>query len=462
MSVFRLKAGLCMATIAAAGGVHAAAQIDLTVTVGTDPSPAACAASTTIGVAPGTPVNYCYRARNTGTSTLQFHDLVDDIYGTVLDNESITLAPGQETFVTRLHTVNASVADTGQWTARTTPYQFKRSSDPGGPAYDFVDISTPGAGTALSLSDDGEVNLTLPFPFVFDGATSNQLRVGNNGGILFGTMTGDVGFENQALPTMALGRAILPFWDDFDDETGNVYYTIRGTAPQRRAIIQWQARAHYIETQPPVPNTATFEVILAEGGNTVLFQYKDVDFGNAAWNGGASATVGLNLADGLATQFSFNTAALSPSLAILFTPTAEAASDRASASVVALIPELRVSPSELQLGLAPDSTDERQLLIANNGNTALNWSLAETATTCDATTDVPWLVPAPLIGDVPANAQEAVDIGFDSTGLADGDYTAALCLTSDDPNAALTAIPVTLHVGETIFADGFEPPPESP
>jgi hypothetical protein len=304
------------------------------------------------------------------------------------------------------------------------------------------------------------VNLTLPFAFKFDGVVSSQLRVGNNGGILFGTTTGDVGFENVALPAATLGRAILPLWDDLDDESGNVYYGIVGTAPQRRAVIQWQRRAHYVEPQPPTPDTATFEVILAEGANTVLFQYQDVDFGNAAWNGGASATVGLNLADGLASQFSFGQASLSASFAVLFTPTAETASDSASATATALIPELRFDPSSFELGIPPDSTAQRPLLLANNGNTPLQWLLAEAAADCQTTGDVPWLVPSPASGEIPAVTQATVDVGFNTTGMTDGDYTAVLCLTSNDPNAALTAIPVTLHVGETIFADTFDPPPE--
>ncbi|MEL6358091.1 MAG: hypothetical protein AAFQ37_14295, partial [Bacteroidota bacterium] len=49
----------------------------------------------------------------------------------------------------------------------------------------FIDIA--GTGTALTLADDGETNVILPFDFTFFGVASVapiDIRVGNNGGIL--------------------------------------------------------------------------------------------------------------------------------------------------------------------------------------------------------------------------------------------------------------------------------------
>lgn len=457
MAVFRLSGfAVALTALAAAGTAHAVAQLDLAVTVGTNLTPGFCATTTTLGVLAGSDVNYCYRATNTGTSTLQYHDLVDSAFGIVLDDESIALAPGASTSVTRVRTIDTTTTNNALWTARTLPFDVRTSLQPGGPTYGFIDISTPGAGTALNLSDDGEVNLALPFAFTFDGATSNALRVGNNGGILFGVTTGDVGVDNVALPAAGLGRAILPLWDDLDDESDDVYYVVQGTAPNRRAIIQWQARPHFVNPQPSAPDTATFEVVLAEGGNIILFQYKDVDFGNAAWNAGASATVGLNLSGGLASAFSFNQASLSASLAIRFTPSAETASDSASATVVALRPGLRLSATSFEFGQAPDTTRTLGLTIGNDGDYTLEWSIAEAPAACATTGDVTWLTIAPNTGSVPAGESAPVDVIVDTTGLADGDYTAMLCLSTNDPDAESTALPLTVHVADTIFADDFE------
>ena len=457
MAVCRFSAlAVAVLSLAAAHDAGAIAQLELAVTVGTDPDPGVCAATTTLGVFAGSTVNYCYRATNTGTSTLEYHDLVDSAWGVVLDDEALTLAPGASTFVTRLRAVDETTTGSALWTARTLPYQFRTSAQPGGPAYAFVDISTPGAGTALNLADDGEVNVTLPFVFTFDGVASDALRIGNNGAILFRTTSGDVPVDNAALPVASPGRMIAPFWDDLDDETGDVFYVVQGSAPARRAIVQWQARPHYVEPQPPTPNTATFEAILAEGSNTILFQYKDVDFGNAAWNGGASATVGLNLSGGFASAFSFDQPSLSASFAILFTPVAETASDSASATVVALRPGLRLSATALAAGQPPDTTQAVRLTIGNDGDYPLTWAIAEAPVACVTAGDVPWLTVVPDSGSVTPGESAPVDLMVDTNGLADGVYTAALCVTTNDPDAALTSIALTVHVGETIFADGFE------
>ena len=84
--------------------------------------------------------------------------------------------------------------------------------------------------------------------------------------------------------------AILPFWDDIDADTGDVYWEVQGTAPNRMVdhrVVQPAALQQHRRRR-------TFEVILYEGTNEIKFQYADVDFGNASYNNGASATVGIN------------------------------------------------------------------------------------------------------------------------------------------------------------------------
>ena len=58
--------------------------------------------------------------------------------------------------------------------------------------------------------------------------------------------------------------------------------------------------------------------------------------------------------------------------------------------------------------------------------------------------DVPWLSENPVAGSVPPDSSLVVDIGYDSTGLAVGDYLATLLVKN--PPAAAINIPVTLHV----------------
>ncbi len=73
---------------------------------------------------------------------------------------------------------------------------------------------------------------------------------------------------------------------------------------------------------------------------------------------------------------------------------------------------------------------------------------------CATIADVPWLSTSPVSGTNAGGTNTPVTVTFDSTSLADGTYTANLCITSTDPDlgpgtgTGLVIVPVTLHVGE--------------
>lgn len=171
-------------------------------------------------------------------------------------------------------------------------YEYWDSAEPGGPPFNFVDIS--GTGTALGLIDDGEANIAIGFSFPFYGVSYTDLRVGNNGGVILAT-SGNLWAGNTCpLPyTSADGPLILPFWDDIDSDTGDVYYQTFATCPNAWAgsgqclVVQWNGRPHFSNF-----GDATFELILYDNGH-ILFQYQDVVFGDASYDNGASASVGI-------------------------------------------------------------------------------------------------------------------------------------------------------------------------
>lgn len=342
-------------------------SITLVKTVGTNP--AVCATTDVITVTVGTDVTYCYEVTNDGDTTLNLHNLIDSELGSILNTFAYALTPGASAFLTATTTMMATTTNTATWTAynANASYTFDDTAP-----YNFIDISA--TGTPLNLTDDGEANVTMPFQFNFYGTTSDLLRVGNNGGILFATTTGDVGFTNAALPNAAHPLAIFPFWDDLDDELGNVYYETVGAAPNRTFIVQWHERPHFPGSA--TADTVTFQVILAEGINEILFQYADLDFGDPAFNYGASATVGLNKDATTAVQYSFNSAVLSDGLAIRWTPTGTAsASD--SATVNVLTPEIVVTPAELDISQPMTTTVAYSLAIGNAGDGPLDWTILE-------------------------------------------------------------------------------------
>jgi len=151
----------------------------------------------------------------------------------------------------------------------------------------FDDISA--SGTALTLSDDGEANISIPFDFTLDGVTSSDLRVGNNGGVLFGVLDGNVSLSST--PT-AIG--FYPFADDLN-AGGSVVWETLGTAPDRRVVIMWNDREHY----GTFPSGITFEVILHETSNEVTFLYQDTIFGDVSIDDAVSAGIRVVGANGI-------------------------------------------------------------------------------------------------------------------------------------------------------------------
>jgi Subtilase family/Carboxypeptidase regulatory-like domain len=189
-------------------------------------------------------------------------------------------------------------------------YTYVDSNEVGGARYEWVDATD---GTPLGLGDDGEANVTLPFSFNFYGTDSTAIRVGNNGGLLFGVTVGDLAVTNENLGTTTTNNLIVPFWDDIDSDTGDVYYKTVGTAPYRQFIVEWFNRPHYSNI-----GNATFELILYETTNNIKYQYQDVVFGNVSYDNGASATVGIRQTGSNYLQYSYNQPFIQDSMAICF------------------------------------------------------------------------------------------------------------------------------------------------
>lgn len=220
--------------------------------------------------------------------------------------------------------------------------------------YSFTDIS--GTGTNLGLADDGESNQTLPFSFSLFGTASTAIRVGDNGGVLFNTALGDLPFTNAALPSGTLpSAAILAFWDDLGTLAGGgVFVQTLGTAPNRVYIVQWN-RSHF-----SLVGAASLQVKLFEGTNRIEFQYADVDFGNAAYNNGISATVGLQQNGTTAVQYSYNSAVITNSSAVCFLASGSThtvtSSSQPSADFLAAVTTRFGSSSAIDFGLEPRGT----------------------------------------------------------------------------------------------------------
>lgn len=198
--------------------------------------------------------------------------------------------------------------------------------------FSFIDLTVlGGSASVLTNTDDATALLTLPFPFIFYGSSYNLLCVSSNGIAYFVTgaaaCNGIADFQNVDLTaTAAPGDlpALAPLWTDhLFQNGGGVYYQTQGAIGSRKFIVQWNNA--YPQSRSLSSNPMTFELVLNEGANQVLFQYKTVNLGSANVDtDGALSTVGIRApggnTNGKVTQWSYDAGVLSDGKAILFAP----------------------------------------------------------------------------------------------------------------------------------------------
>ena len=378
-----------------------AGQLCLVSTVGTDTSAGACASTDTIDVTQGDQVNFCYTITNNTGIELDYHTLTNNVDGTLFTLLNQPVADGASFQYNNIETVGATATYNSTWTGQDVPPGYAAEVTTGGggcpdrifadgfdptptppcPGGGFIDIT--GTGTPLNNGDDQAIAVTMPFSFNFYGTTSNNICVDNNGFVLFNTTAcPSFGlFTNVSLPAATLSApAIMPMWDDFDSESGNVYTDIRGATPNRQFIVEWFNRVHYSGSS----NTdgATFELILNEDG-TINFEYSDVEFTggfeNPDCSGGVCATIGLQNDANLFNQFSAFEASVSDNTGIAWTatnPQVFTGTDSATVNVGA--PNIVVNNDSPITGSVPaGGTSSTQVPIANTGDRDLNWSIDE-------------------------------------------------------------------------------------
>jgi hypothetical protein len=140
--------------------------------------------------------------------------------------------------------------------------------------------------TAAQLSDQSIFRLSS----TFGGEPFDQVLVSSNGYMSFdGRIFEDTGFPSGAvdaypnfiIPTSDAGTPydrpdwfLAPFWDDLNAgavSDPGVFQATLGQAPRREFVVEWQRmaiQAHHTQT------LLTFQVVLFEGSNEILFQYK--------------------------------------------------------------------------------------------------------------------------------------------------------------------------------------------
>jgi MBG domain (YGX type)/Putative Ig domain/Abnormal spindle-like microcephaly-assoc'd, ASPM-SPD-2-Hydin len=181
-------------TVQGTGFIGPAISLDLTVGLS-----AGCSVTSSLRVAPGTTVNYCYRVINTGTVTVTLSSLTDTAYGNLLTDAEIDLAPDGAFFyiVPQVLTETITITNTATWTASNPgPVDVATASDTAtvvaefeAPA--FTSGAPPTSGTYASAYSFTFSASGLPPPSfsVTAGSLPPGLSLNSTTGVLTGTLT---------------------------------------------------------------------------------------------------------------------------------------------------------------------------------------------------------------------------------------------------------------------------------
>ncbi|WP_329103858.1 PQQ-dependent sugar dehydrogenase [Micromonospora sp. NBC_01699] len=212
----------------------------------------------------------------------------------------VITAPAGPTTYTAAYTGAAGCADSFGYTCTTT------TGRPFEPADDAV----------LPLTgDEGVAQVNLPFGFPLYGQTHGTAWISTNGFLSFVDPTSAAPVNTPVPGAAPPNAAIYPFWDDLVQRADSTVRTaVRGTAPNRRYVVEWRNSGLYGSSSARV----TFEAVLSEQGE-ITFSYADL-----AANGreqGDSATVAIEDAAGaVALSHSTDQPVLRNGTSVVFTP----------------------------------------------------------------------------------------------------------------------------------------------
>jgi subtilisin family serine protease len=185
-------------------------------------------------------------------------------------------------------------------------------------------------GTSLDVDLDQSKPLTTPFPIRFGGGSFTQLHLSPAG--VVGILRPHRLYINEPLPYVspqvnvaAPQIFVAVFWDDLYPTyptTGNdhnVFWTVLGASPNRELAIEWR-------NLPPYgcrfqPGGFTFQVVFFENSSRVLINYANLIMGGGCTfsDRGGSATIGIQVGPGRATQQSFDQAVIDSNTSFLWT-----------------------------------------------------------------------------------------------------------------------------------------------
>jgi hypothetical protein len=157
-------------------------------------------------------------------------------------------------------------------------YRYTDSRAPGGPQYNFVDISPAGPAQGIQSTVTGNLDsfqaVDIGFRFRFYDNEYTDCFIVSHGFLRFAFPSTD--YTPDTIPNaLEPNNIIAGLWTDLDSTAGSgsgaVYYKTIGAAPNRKFIVQYN---NVQETYSG--NNVTFQIQLIESSNRIEVHYKEI------------------------------------------------------------------------------------------------------------------------------------------------------------------------------------------
>jgi len=218
----------------------------------------------------------------------------------------------------------------------------------------FQSLGNDGVFVPFSQGDGAVVTFVLPFSLLFYGtsyAAGSSLSISANGNLQFTSSGGSGAANNVALALagtnsnpLITAPSLFVHWDDLTLDTpgGGVFLATLGTLGSRRLVVEWRGRRL---ADIGRPTNLFFQAVFFEDSTDFLLNY-----GQSGGANGATATVGSWRDNSNYTEWSVNSAVITPDLSLRFSLT----DPRAAADI-------------------PEPTSLAMVLLAAAGGLALRW-----------------------------------------------------------------------------------------
>jgi hypothetical protein len=112
--------------------------------------------------------------------------------------------------------------------------------------------------------------------------------------------------------------------------------------------------------------------------------------------------------------------------------------------------QMVVEPTELSSLLGVDEQEVHSVTVTNDGGAPMQWQVSTEGAGC---APAEWVHVDPVAGSLAAGESQDLSATFDSSDMAGGTYSSALCLASNDPHRPVAEVSLTLEVVEIPVID---------